>query len=271
MNLNLVGIGTKGLKQITLEGLDALQKSNQILSFQVRDREMRNFSVKYGLVEPVFVDELYRNDCTDNDNYDRLMNRILSECGSHEIVSFLVQGHPLLGVTLSQRLKMSTGLNVRAIAAPSSLDNIWIDKWRDPLNRGTTVVDANRLLIFGQTLDPQFDTYIYHVCSVGNSKTSFNEPWKENQIGILKNHLLKFWPADHVVELIHSSSEGMANHTESEIRSTKIGEIEEETPFIHFGMTLFIPGVRPNKFDKEFLRSLKPDIDCVTKCAGVGR
>jgi len=33
----------------------------------------------------------------------------------------------------------------------------------DPLERGTLVVDANRLLLFEQLPDPAFNTFVYHV------------------------------------------------------------------------------------------------------------
>jgi uncharacterized protein YabN with tetrapyrrole methylase and pyrophosphatase domain len=35
----------------------------------------------------------------------------------------------------------------------------------DPLERGTLVVDAGRLLLFEQIPDPAFDTFIHHVCA----------------------------------------------------------------------------------------------------------
>lgn len=257
VKLYLVGIGTKGLDQITLEGLKILKQSEKILSFQVRAHEMVGFAAAQDLVDPEFIDDLYIDGAIDNDNYARILNRIHEVGQDFETVAVLVQGHPLLGVTISQRLKAAYGTQVRAIAAPSSLDNLFIERWRDPLDRGSLMIDANRMLLFGQNLNPEIDTYIYHVCSVGNSATNFLEPWRGNRLEILRDHLLRFWPADHVIEFLHSP-DTEDNSGPLRVLSTTVGELATAVRDVHFGMTLLVPGRRPASVDREFLKLLRP-------------
>lgn len=256
MTLSLVGIGTKGLDQITLEGLRVLRHSEKILSFQVRPSEMLAFAAAHDLVDPEFIDDLYEDGAVDNDNYARILNRIHEAGREFGTVALLVQGHPLLGVTVAQRLKAAYGTQVRAIAAPSSLDNLFIERWRDPLDRGSLMIDANRLLLFNQTLNPEIDTYVYHVCSVGNSATDFREPWRGNRLELLRDQLRKFWPADHVVEFLHSPDGKDAGP--ARVVATTVGSLHEAVRDVHFGMTLFVPGVRPKSVDREFLNLLRP-------------
>lgn len=267
MTLYLVGIGTKGLEQITLEGLNVLKRSEKILSFQVRPFEMLEFATAQDLVDPEFIDDLYQDGAVDNDNYARILNHIHAVGREFGTVSLLVQGHPLLGVTIAQRLKAAYGTQVRAIAAPSSLDNLFIERWRDPLDRGSLMIDANRLLLFNQNLNPEMDTYIYHVCSVGNSATNFLEPWRGNRLELLRDQLRKFWPGDHVIEFLHSPEDETGAAGPVRVITTTINEMTTAVKNVHFGMTLLVPGVKPKHVDREFLRLLvpvKPAVDHVT-------
>lgn len=257
MTLYLVGIGTKGLEQITLEGLNVLKRSEKILSFQVRPFEMLEFAAAQDLVDPEFIDDLYQDGAVDNENYARIMNHIHEFGSEFETVSLLVQGHPLLGVTIAQRLKATYGTQVKAIAAPSSLDNLFIERWRDPLDRGSLMIDANRLLLFNQDLNPEMDTYIYHVCSVGNSATDFLEPWRGNRLELLQNQLRKFWPGDHVIEFLHSPHDEKGAGPVRVITTT-VNDMTTAVQGVHFGMTLLVPAVKPKNVDREFLRLLIP-------------
>ncbi len=261
MKIYLVGIGTKGLEQVTLEGLKTLKRAEKILSFQVRPYDMLAFVDEHDLVDPEFIDDLYQDEALDNDNYARILSKVKNDAQDFSTVAVLIQGHPLLGVTISQRLKSMPGVKVEAIAAPSSLDNLFIERWRDPLELGSLMIDANRLLLFNQTLNPEIDTYVYHVCSVGNSATDFTTPWRGNRLELLQTQLLKFWPTDHVIEFLHSPSDEKTKLTGALcVCTTTVGEMHTQVREVHFGMTLLVPGVRPQNFDRSFLQLLRPDL-----------
>lgn len=256
MKISLVGIGTKGLQQMTLEGLARLRGAEKIFSFQVRCHEMLAFAQDHDLVDPEFIDELYQDGAVDNDNYARILARLHQAGREFENIALLVQGHPLLGVTISQRLKTIYGAQVEAIAAPSSLDNLFIERWRDPLDRGSLMIDANRLLLFQQKLNPEIDTYIYHVCSVGNSATDFREPWRHNRLDLLQARLREFWPDDHVIEFLHSPESDRASAVR--VLTATVGTLDHHLRDVHFGMTLWVPGLRPRTVDRHFLQLLRP-------------
>ncbi len=262
MKLNLVGVGVADLEQVTLEGLRIIKESDLVIAFQISEKCMLEFATKYELKKVEYIDSLYKNDAKDNDNYEEIFTHILNRLNQFHNISILIQGHPMLGVTLTQRLNklVKKGIEVNVIAAPSSLDNIVIDNMRDPLELGSTIIDANRLLLFQLNLNPSIDTYIYHVCSVGTSKTSFEEPWKSNRIDLLERHLLKYYNKETDIELIYSN--GKKHTSSNQIQASqkvrlKLCQLQNFIKDIHYGMTLYIPGKMSLKFDKVFLELLK--------------
>ncbi len=225
-----------------------------VLSFQIVENDMKSFAEVYGLKNIIFIDQLYQDNVKDNDNYERIYSFIMSKSKEFKQISLLLQGHPLVGVTLSQRFKKQENLIVNAFAAPSSFDNLIIDKWNDPLERGSLMIDANRLLLFNQQVNPYYDTYLYHICSVGNSKTNFTQSWQGNRIDLLVEYLKKFWPQDHNVSLIYSRL-----NNKSETIETTIEKLALEIENIHFGMTLFIPALKAKNINEDFLKILIPN------------
>jgi uncharacterized protein YabN with tetrapyrrole methylase and pyrophosphatase domain len=264
MIFNLIGIGSKGLQQITLEGLEALKKSKKILSFQVNPEEMAHFAEEHDLEKIEYIDAFYQNNSRDNTNYERIIDYCLETMKDLPQVSLLLQGHPLFGVTISQRLRRreTKTTEIRAFSAPSSFDNMLIDLWRDPIDRGTQILDANRLLLFDFQINPSLDLYLYHICSIGNSLTNFIRPWQNNRMDLLVHKLAHFYPDDHPATLIFSNAPRESNGVfTTQMIESKIGILESEIRNIHFGMTLYIPPTNPSRIDKSFLRLLNLESD----------
>jgi len=75
----------------------------------------------------------------------------------------------------------------------------------DPLDHGSTIIDANRLLLYKLKIEPKIDLFIYHICSVGNSRTDYNELSKNNHLSSLQNYLSEFYSDNHKIVLISSN------------------------------------------------------------------
>jgi hypothetical protein len=82
------------------------------------------------------------------DNYERFTSYALELSAQHPRLALLVAGHPRLGVSFLQtvpaRLPAGTELNV--IEGISSFDVLLNDLALDPTERGTAMIDVNRMV-----------------------------------------------------------------------------------------------------------------------------
>lgn len=260
--LRIVGAGIKGIRQLTLEGIEALRSAASILHLAVDSEAFEGELRALGIGGSVALNDLYHDGALDEENYDRIVNRVLREVRCAEDVTLLLYGHPRLGVSLTRRLEEEAARHdvaVEVIAAPSSFDTMINDLCRDPLERGSILLDANRLLLLEFQLEPSFDLYIYHVSSIGCPRTNFLDPAGSNRIDLLQAYLLKFYPPEHEAILVSSSAHAGAAGS---LERTSIGRLAGLGPSLQYGASLFIPGARPKRVNREFLSLLKASARC---------
>ena len=254
MIVRVIGFGIKGFSQLTLEAVEELKQAKKILYLGRRD----SYFDKIGLESTESLLSLYKNGASDVENYDRIFSKILKDAEIYGDIAMLYPGHPRVGVTVLQWLTKIAGegrIQLRVLPGISSFDTMMNDLARDPLEKGSIIMDANRLILFNHTLDPALDLYIYHVCSVGTRHTNFKDASKDNQIKYLREHLLHFYPSTWEVILIRSSEkEGRA----PDLISGTIGSLESLLNEINFSTSLFIPGMRPRQVNKHFLKTIEP-------------
>lgn len=169
----------------------------------------------------------------------------------------LVPGNPRLGVSWIDDLEKSKHdglIQLRIVDGISSFDTMITDLGRDPLEKGTVIIDANRLLLYQLKLEPRMDYFIYHVCSVGTTKTNYSNPSLDNRIDLLKNCLLKSFPPNHEAILVQS---GMVPGKGKILTTCSINELENITSKITFSSSLFIPGLQRSTKDNEFSALLR--------------
>lgn len=106
MKLTVVGQGIRAFEQITLEGLRALQSAKKVLYLSVNDsKEVKSFLLGSGVHYSENIKTLYEDAALDQENYQRLLNKILEESKEHLDVALLLPGHPRVGVTLVKWLE----------------------------------------------------------------------------------------------------------------------------------------------------------------------
>ncbi len=258
MKLTIVGQGIRAFEQITLEGLAALQSCKKVLYLSVNgDDENLEFLRKWNIQNFENIKALYEDSALDQENYQRLLDKVIEETQKEENVSLLIPGHPRVGVTLVKWLEnQKAKLNLDLIVLPgiSSFDTMINDLGLDPLEHGAQMLDTNRVLLFDYQLETCLDTFLYHVCSVGVSHTHLSNASQNNAIDLLQSHLEKFYPASHTVYLLTSNIDVNGSATSV---SFPLKELTEQLPKIHFGSTLYIPALRAKKINKSFLQLLR--------------
>jgi uncharacterized protein YabN with tetrapyrrole methylase and pyrophosphatase domain len=248
MKLTIVGSGIRRPHQLTLETVHALQSSRRVLHLTATPQATEAALTALGVTNSRGLDELYAFGAVDDENYRRLLDSVKHELTTHETVSLMLYGHPRVGVTLTAMLEASLSdiASVVVLPATSSFDTMINDLRRDPLARGSVLIDANRLLLFDAQLNPSLDHYVFHAGSVATRKTL--QPGREHgDLELLKNHLLRFYPADHKVKVVASS----VLQDDGGIHEVELGQLERGSRGLAEGATLFVPALPPQRVNKE--------------------
>ena len=251
----VVGAGIRGRKHLTLEALTYLRQASVVLFFPFDSITSEWLEKDLEVAKSESLAPLYQDGSVDVDNYDRISKKILETAQEFGSVAVLIPGHPRVGVSWIQDLEYydrEVKIRLKIIEGISSFDTMLTDLGRDPLEHGAVVIDANRMLLYRLNLDPRMDYYIYHVCSVGTSRTHFSNPALNNRLDLLKNWLLRSFPPNHEVELVQSHT---ISGKRAIVGTCPLKELEKLTPPITFGTSLFLKGVKPSpeSLDKEFL------------------
>lgn len=254
MMIRFAGYGIRGFAQLTLEAIEEIRASKKVLYLGQKD----HYFDQLNIADSESLSSLYKNGSNDLENYNRILDKILKDAESYGDVCVLYPGHPRVGVTVLQwleKLKVKGEIELRVIPGISSFDTMMNDLSRDPLEKGSIIIDANRLLLFKHPIDPTIDYYIYHVCSVGTAKTHFKDASQNNHIQFLKNHLLTAFSSTSEIVLIQSSEKFELG---VKITRSKLGDLDRMLNQINFSTSLFIPGIRPKQVDESFLELIDP-------------
>jgi uncharacterized protein YabN with tetrapyrrole methylase and pyrophosphatase domain len=242
-----------------LDGFDSL--TLLALKFAVRARYVLGF-VPRTFLSPVgvkYVEDLgllYLEGATDDDNYARIYRRLLRAAADYGDIAVLVPGHPRVGVTFATWLSADAqngSIRLQTTPGVSSLDGMLVATNRDALERGTVMVDANRLLLLDLALEPCFDHYVFHVCSVGTSRIFRKHPWKENRLELLQEKLLQYFPPAHLVQLVSVSPHPRAPY----MHTLPLEEMRGLKDVLSFNSTLFIPSIEAKHLSRSFMDILR--------------
>lgn len=249
----IVGLGISGINQITKEGLAAIKSSKKIFYLGPNaKKDIQNLKTLDITVESIM--HLYNNGEIDKVIYKRIFDYLIDAAQQFNSVCLLVPGHPRLGVSVVAMLeKNEANVKVKTIPGISCFDTLINDLKRDPIEFGSLLIDANRLLLYDIPISTSLDIYIFHVCSIGTTKVHLTDSSKENKVMMLKEHLKKFYSENKKIYLISSS---MNEESSFLCNEYSIGKMESLLNDVHFGTTLYIPGERPIEYNKTFLKLL---------------
>ena len=254
--INVVGLGIYSTEQLTIEGLNAAKNSNNCYYLGPNFENIKQGLIELGISDVKNIMHLYKDGEVDVEIYKKVCDFLIKSAIIHKSLALMVPGHPRLGVTLIPLLERNKNVEVKVFCGISCVDTLINDLKRDPIEYGSLIVDVNRLLLYDIPLNSAIDTYIFHICSIGTSRVYLSCPEKDNKILLLKKHLLRYYPEQHDVYAISSSyKDGVL----FESYQYKVKEIENLVKMVHFGTTLYIPGMRPLAYNHEFLASLKEE------------
>lgn len=254
----VIGAGIRGKKQLTLEAIARLRNVGNVLFFPCESITYDWLVNDLCLTRVESLEKQYQDKGIDQENYSRITNRVLQSCHEFNEIAVLVPGHPRVGVSWIHNLEkahIKGEINLKIIDGISSIDTMISDLGRDPLEHGSIIIDANRMLLYRLKIDPRIDHYVYHVCSVGTTQTNMSNPSFQNKLDLLKNILLEYFPKDHQVKFVQSGTVTMEG---ASILTFPLEKLDEMVYHVTFGTTLYIPGLSFSKkdIDPDFLSIL---------------
>lgn len=221
-NINIIGYGINALEHLTLRAIKDLEDSEVVLT--LANNEEIDILSKY-CKKIISIKPLYKDGDKDTDNYYRIYKKTISYLSDCNNVSLLIAGHPRIGVTLTQLFELQSkkeNFTVSVNPGISSFDTMLNDLKIDPLEEGTVIVDVNRLLLFDHPMNTGLNYFIYHISSIGNRKTDMINPRKNNNIDVLKKHLLKFYAPSKTIHMVQS---GTMDRAQSVIKQSCLDDI----------------------------------------------
>jgi uncharacterized protein YabN with tetrapyrrole methylase and pyrophosphatase domain len=254
--ISVIGRGLNPRKHLTLDAISSLQSSQAIFGAETNLTTWGELSAEFNFPQIEDISGLYHHGAKDIDNYMRFIDFAMEQMKQMNAISLVVAGHPRLGVSFIKLLKercLAGNIQLRVIESVSSFDVMINDLEFDPIDRGSAILDANRILLFDYVIEPACGCWIYHVCSVGTTQTNYLEPQKENSLESLQRHLERFYKPTTNIYLCKA---GGTDDSKGIYRELKLSELTDNLPKIDFGTTLFIPPQQPKRLNQEFLNRL---------------
>lgn len=250
--LTIVGLGVCPAKHLTLAGISALSDADVVLLLHQNPDELIQLVPALAGKTLVEMESSYQKGQRDLSNYERWMGLIQDNLSLHSNVVVALPGHPRVGVTLLQWLEEHPPADTLIVVQEgiSSINTIINQVAMDPIERGCALLEANRILLFRQAINPEINNVIYHVCSVGTNKTNYHDATVDNRLELLVEHLLQFYPPEHEVILCQSSEVNEGNDFQI---STPLAKLVDTRGHVNFSTTLVIPAIAPKDFDERFL------------------
>jgi uncharacterized protein YabN with tetrapyrrole methylase and pyrophosphatase domain len=255
--LTIIGRGVDPTKHLSMEALEILKTADLILGIESEIEFWSMIQKNHNITVIKDIASEYKNNNKDILNYQSFIDLAFHSLINNDHVVLLVAGHPRLGVTFSQLLSSdsrSAGINIQFVVGISSFDVMLNDLALDPIEQGTALLDANRLLLFEYKMETSLNYFIYHVSSVGNSKTNYQNPEQGNQVTLLKNYLIKHYSSSKKVAICQASN---GKNSPSQYTWIDLSELESSISKLNYSTTLYIPAELPEKINFEFLHLLE--------------
>lgn len=254
--LQIIGVGTRRFSQMTLEALEALKQSDCVCFIEVSKEQIRQYLDSD--IKLVDLHNDYHSDRRDIENYKSMIKSIIKEVALHNTTSVVVAGHPRLGVFITSALEQwcqNKEIDFNCFEGISSFDVMSNMNQTDILENGTALVDINRALLFDYQLNTQVDHYFYHVCSVANPITAFDNAGSSNNLSLLVAYLKQNYPGNHDIYLLKASVS--ADLSQNQKVRLQINEIQAFAEFIDFSTTLFVPALPIKVMNQQVLATMQ--------------
>ena len=231
-DLYLLGIGIKGMSQISLETQEILKRCRLVFHLSYSHDELR--ALNSNLVD--LADEYWTEESHDL-VYDRLVARIMKEVARGPGVASVTYGHPLFFDDVHMeltRICRRKKLNCVVLPAISSLDTLSVDLGVD-YGEGLQVFEAVDLVEGKLKINPQLHTLVFQIGEYGMQTTSYIPSEEPKRFIKIQKYLMRYFPADHpIVVAMSDNGDGRT------LLKSRLGRLNSHRRRIGLGSTLYL-------------------------------
>jgi uncharacterized protein YabN with tetrapyrrole methylase and pyrophosphatase domain len=237
-DIAVAGIGLAGAHQITREVEETIRRSNEIF---VTDMAVGVNDYLKTLC-PKVTDLTSRREFDTHRIliYRRMASEVVAAALEHPPVAFVTYGHPRMlcyPTTLIERAAQVLDLKVQVLPGISFLDTLLADLHVDPGFDGLQVYEATDLVVRQRPIQTDANCVIAQAPIVLDAYNSPKAP-AHDDLTLLQEHLLKFYPADHQAIVVVSRTHPLLQPIDRAIPIGKLADALREGAGV---ATLFIP------------------------------
>jgi predicted O-methyltransferase YrrM/precorrin-2 methylase len=242
----LLGWGTRGVDQVTVEQLRALAQARDIVVDPGAPPSIYRMLAAYEA--PVHdLSTLYRDGAQKEDVYPAMTAAVLALAETRGATVWMTYGHPLV-YSMPSRLLLrecrARGLRLKVLSGISSVAELMSVLGLDIAERDLQVTFANHVVTRQRPIDPAVDLVVMQPGALSETGLC-RDPEQRRARDVsayrtLQEHLLRFYPADHVYTSVCLSDEDGVPH---QVVEAPLARIAELAPEMHYGQTWYIRAV----------------------------
>jgi uncharacterized protein YabN with tetrapyrrole methylase and pyrophosphatase domain len=240
-DIAVVGLGIVGAYQITREAEETIRRCRQTFVIDTAVgvvSYLRSLSPNVTSLASTYVTGRHRRLI-----YRDMASRVVAAALENRPVCFATYGHPRLychPAALIQRAATVLNLKTAVLPGISSIDVLFADLGVDPGFDGLQVYDSTDLVVRRRPLQTDVSCVLMQAPL---AMQPYNKPGLSNlqDLQILQNYLLEFYPADHMVTLLTARTHPLLQSIRQRVAIGRLAVALQQAVSM---ATLFIPPVR---------------------------
>jgi predicted O-methyltransferase YrrM/precorrin-2 methylase len=269
----LLGWGTRGVDQITVEQLRALAQARDIVVDPGAPPSI--FQMLAAYTAPIHdLGSLYRDGARKEDVYPAMTAAVLQLAETRGATVWMTYGHPLV-YSMPSRILIrecrARGLRLSVLSGISSIAEIMSVLGLDIAERDLQVTFANHVVSRRRPIDTGVDLLIMQPGALAETTLSRDPAVRAGRdvsaYRLLQEHLERFYPGSHTYTSVCLSDEsGVPN----EVVEAPIARIAELAPGMHYGQTWYIrarPDAAPPTVEAAASPEAPPAVARITEAA----
>jgi uncharacterized protein YabN with tetrapyrrole methylase and pyrophosphatase domain len=265
-----VGAGICAPNQITLESDRSLRASDLVLHHVGRLPEMLDYLGSLGV--PLHdLEDLYEEGALDIDVYDRIANAVLDAAEGRSLVTFVVNGHPLIynrPVRLVASRAKARGISVNVLPGISSIDTMLLQVGIEIGSAGLQIYDCNRFVYFGIEPETTAPLLLFQPGCFGSGVITKRHENLPARFAKLVDYLLRSYPPEHEVRILKSALTPASGALDLRV---PLGSLCGHATDIDYATTLYLAPLRRAQIvDRAFFDTLTDAAGAAALVASAG-
>jgi uncharacterized protein YabN with tetrapyrrole methylase and pyrophosphatase domain len=250
--LIVVGSGIKSISHLTEETKRVIQSADKVL-YLINEDNLKQW-IQREAKNSESLDSIYFSSEKRIEAYQAITNHIIEEYMKVSILCVVFYGHPTVfadsALNAVKQIKKDGGETI-ILPAVSALDCLFSDLEIDPGDQGCFSIEATELVLFERYIDVHAHLILWQVANFGRTDGK-----KTNNLSILKDYLISYYPADYSICLYEAPSLPTCAPRIEWIQLCNL-----ELSVISSITTVYIPPLEKKAISNKYLRLLNLTVD----------